>query len=156
MGFQLSSVFKVCKRPLASAMFDSACIGRYRLFSLAHIDICPQFSLQGAPVDGRFYLDRGGLEVEMAETGMSSCQAQTRRKRTGNTNALSCIEAVIGETGSPTAVKKGVLKLQKPVTFTFHLRILLGKLYAAEGCGSAPEVFWAKIRSQHAVWMNGP
>ena len=38
-----------------------------------------------------------------------------------------------------------VLKLRKPVSSTFDLRILLGKLYGAVGFRSAAEVFKAKI-----------
>jgi len=49
--------------------------------------------------------------------------------------------------------KRCVLKLQKQVPLTFHLSILLVKLYAVGGFRGAWEVFQAKIQSQHAVWM---
>jgi hypothetical protein len=54
----------------------------------------------------------------------------------------------------PTAGRRCVRKLQKPVSLTFQLRILLGKLYGVGGLRSAAEVCQAKIRSQHAIWMQ--
>jgi hypothetical protein len=44
--------------------------------------------------------------------------------------------------------------LQKSVSLAFLFRILLGKLYGVAGFRSATEVCQAKIRSQHAIWMQ--